>query len=138
MRRQNRTRPLAIIAALVLIWAAYLFVDRPAQSGRAPVPLDWANIVWLPLVIIAVFMVWRYLMRRNDPTAYQGGAHYGLGEAVASGVVWAVVKTVQEYFWYGTLTAAPLVSGLVVFGAILAGNWILSHVAGGGTRRRHR
>lgn len=128
MRRRTGSRALTIIIALVAVWAGFLLLAQPAGETRGSVPFDGANIIWFPLIIVALFIFSRYLLRRNEPHGQQEIAQYGIGEAVASGMAWGLVKGVQEFFWYDALTVGPLVSGIVVFAAVLAGNWLVSRV----------
>ena len=128
MARRTGSRALTIIIALVAVWARFLLLAQPADGTRGSVQFDWANIIWFPLIIVALFIFSRYLLRRNEPLGQQEVAQHGAGEAVASGLAWGLVKGVQEYFWYDALTVGPLVSGMVVFAAVLAGNWLLSRL----------
>jgi hypothetical protein len=126
VRRSLGSRTLVVVIALMTIWAGFLLLERPVEQQRATVPLDWANIVWFPLIIVGLFFISRFLLRRGDPGGRQEVARHGTGEAVATGLAWGLVKAVQEYFWYDTMTIGPLISGGVVFVAVLAGNWLLS------------
>ena len=128
MGRRAGSRAGIIIIALVTVWAGFLLVARPADRVRVSAPVDWANIIWFPLIIVALFIFSRYLLRRNEPLRQQEITQHGAGEAVASGLAWGLVKGVQEFSWYDSLTVGPLVSGMVVFAAVLAGNWLVSRL----------
>ncbi len=118
---------LLIIASLIVLWAMFLLIQRPVLRAHGVTGLDWNNVVTFPLLIVAAFMVARYVRWRNDPARRPVRA--GVGEAIATAVVWSIVKAVQERYTFGAITQAPLVSGVVVCLAVLAGNWIIAKLS---------
>ena len=134
MIRSTGARALVIITVLLVIWGSYLVVERPAREDQTA--LDWGNAVGFPLLIVAAVMATRFFTQRGTPDAMERIRKYGPREALATGVVWGLVKAGQEYFWNDQLTVAPVISGLVVYLAVLAGNWLLLRAAGPAPRPR--
>lgn len=119
-------RALLIILAMTVLWAAYMLLQRPLLRSRGVTGLDWANVVGFPLLIVAMYMVSRFLVWRRNPMPRT--KRPGLGEALATGVAWGIIKAVQERYTFGSLTLAPIVSGAVVCLAVLLGNWVVTRL----------
>lgn len=126
MTPRQAPRTLLIILAMAGLWAAYLLLQRPSLHSRGVASLDWGNVVGFPLLIVAMYMVSRYLLWRNNPTRRK--TIPGVGEALATGVAWGIIKAVQERYSFGSFTLAPILSGVVVFLTVLAGNWVVTRM----------
>jgi hypothetical protein len=123
MMPRQAPRVLLIILAVTVLWAAFVLIQRPVLRSRDVNGLDWNNVVGFPVAIVAIFMVSRYIAWRNNPAPR--ASRSGIGEALATGVAWGVIKALQERYTFGAVTMAPLVSGAVVCLAVLVGNWIV-------------
>ena len=43
-------------------------------------------------------------------------------------MAWGIIKAVQERYTFGSFTLAPIISGAVVFLAVLLGNWVVTRM----------
>ena len=71
MTPRQAPRTLLIILAMAGLWAAYLLLQRPLLRSRGVDGLDLGNVVGFPLLIVAMYMVSRYLLWRNNPMRTQ-------------------------------------------------------------------
>lgn len=124
MMPRQALRALLLILVMTVLWAAFLLLQRPILRSRGVAGLDLGNVVGFPLVIVAMYMVSRYLVWRRNPMPR--ASRPGIGEALATGVAWGIIKAVQERYTFGSLTLAPVISGAVVFLAVLLGNWVIT------------
>ena len=97
---------------------------------------NWVELVVVPFMIALIIIGWMYLRNPRSPDLQDTRRFFW--SAVASGVVWAVIRSFAAMRTAAGFTAEPIISGVMLILSTLIIRFVLLRIDASVRARRHK